>query len=385
MMKLKSILRRTTIYKLYRSFRSRPIINVNKKKSGKRALLSYSTALIKSLKKEIHPNHIEIALINKILDQMGYMVDVYNNTDGRRIDYSNYDLIIGEGLPISNYFIGRQFERCQVKTIYYATGSYPLFQNTATYRRIFDFYHRRGKYLPESGRAIDERWAVGASLSDYVILIGNETTKRTFEEYRPSENIFTLNPPVYEIPTIQTDCLKKPNKFLWFGSYGLLHKGLDIVLETFLARPDVELEVCGFLENESNLLDIYHEDLEKASNIHFHGFISIYSEEFNKLVSECSYVILLSGSEGVATGVASCMAAGGLIPVVNKNCGIDTALGIEIEGFSISDVDAAVNKAVSNPLSSIIAESERIRKYAQETFSQEVFENALRAFLCERI
>lgn len=48
--------------------------------------------------------------------------------------------------------------------------------------------------------------------------------------------------------------------FLWFGSAGAIHKGLDILLDTFKNVPKGELYIAGLCKDEVWLLDEYSEN-----------------------------------------------------------------------------------------------------------------------------
>ena len=52
------------------------------------------------------------------------------------------------------------------------------------------------------------------------------------------------------------------------------------------------------------------------------GFINLKSERFLNLMNEASFILFPSCSEGMASGVLTCMNHG-LIPIITKECGID--------------------------------------------------------------
>lgn len=273
----------------------------------------------------IHPNYIENYTLAEIFDKYGYAVDVYNNTFPGKINYKRYDLIVGEGLPISNYFCGNK--KKNIPIIYYATGSHPFFNNIRSYKSLFAFYKKHGKYLPLSSRLVNFDWGIGTSLSDYVILLGNNNTKKTFEDNCTSKKIYSLNPPCYVKNVISDFSRKDKNKFLWFGSYGLIHKDLDTIIEIFHEMKNFELHICGYLDLEIDFIATYKKILSSSPNIHLHGFVNINSVEFTEIMEECSFVILSSCSEGCTTAVVTSMGNGGLIPLISRECGLDIING----------------------------------------------------------
>lgn len=378
---LKSNIKRNKRYlKIYNAVFARPIKDINSRNLGKKALLSYSVYPFRKKNRSlIHPNYVESYKLNKILDELGYSVDIYNNIYEGTIDYSQYDLIIGEGVPISNFFLNRPNK--EVKTIYYSTGSHPIFQNTQSYERLIDFYHKSGKWVQGSARIVNDKWFLGSSLSDSYIVIGNQVTKDSFIRFTDSISINTINPPFYSRVADFDGSKKDKKKFLWFGSYGLLHKGLDVVIETFLQNEDLELHICGHTLEEPEFMAFYQERLQKADNIIIHGFISIDGEEFKELMETCSFVILTSVAEGLATAVVTAMGNGGLIPVVTKETGIDLNLGIEVNHNDMPSLNRALKISQKMNTGEILEKTIYNRKYISENFSEESFEDNLRKTL----
>lgn len=382
MINLRTFLKRNSSFvKLYNLFFAKPIRNVNNKNNtGKKALLSYSVyPFLKKSRKLIHPNFIESYKLNKILDELGFEVDIYNNIYNGKINYNNYDLIIGEGLPVSNYYSSAKNKK--VKTIYYATGSHPIFNNNQSYKRLINFYYKSGKWLKESSRLVNSQWFLGASLCDSYIIIGNAVTKNSFLEYTSSESVYTINPPFYQTVQMSSFIMKKKNRFLWFGSYGLLHKGLDVVIETFLERGELELHICGYLDGEPEFMKYYRERLSNVSNIFLHGFVSVESDLFKELMETCSFVILTSVSEGLATAVVTAMGNGGLIPIVTKETGVDVKLGVEVLNNDIKSLNDALNLSLEFSENQIVENSIFNLNYIQQNFNEQCFENRLKELM----
>lgn len=365
---------------LYNAIFARPIKNVNSRKYDKKTLLSYSVYPFRKKNRSIiHPNYSESYMLNQILDELGYQVDIYNNIYEGKIDYSQYNLIIGEGMPISNYFLNKPDK--DIQTIYYSTGSHPIFQNTQSYGRLMDFYHKSGKWIPGSSRIVDDRWFIGSSLSDSFIIIGNQITKDSFVRFTDRKSLYTINPPFYSRVENLDFSKKDKKKFLWFGSYGLLHKGLDVVIETFLENEELELHICGYTQGEPEFMEFYRERLQKADNIYDHGFVSIEGQVFKDLMEACSFVILTSVAEGLATAVVTAMGNGGLIPVITKETGIDVKLGLEVSHNDINSLTGALEKSQKMSNEEILEKTIANMKYAKENFSEQNFEENLRRIL----
>ena len=95
------------------------------------------------------------------------------------------------------------------------------------------------------------------------------------------------------------DCRKH---FLWLGSTGAVHKGLDLLLDVFSMQDDMVLHIGGLEKQDRKTLGI-----SKRKNIIEEGLIFIKSETFLKLVDKCSYIILPSCSEACSTSITTGM------------------------------------------------------------------------------
>ncbi len=317
-----------------------PIINYfNKKSSHKKALFSYSTYHFKKNNYRAHSNYQESIIIAQSLDILGYSVDIVNNNKETKLDLSQYDLIIGEGLPLYQSLL----QHTKAKRIYYATGSHPLQCTYASLQRLFEFKEKYGCVLTKSTRIQDIKWGIAASTSDHVICIGNENTKKTFQEFGV-KNISLIDP-TFHLSTKNfkrdLDNINKSRKTaLWFGSYGLLHKGLDLTLEAFKNKKDWTLHVCGYTEQEYELI----QQVGITDNIYIHGFLDLESESFNEITKNALFVILPSCSEGIATSVITAMGRTAMIPIVTKESGVDIdQFGFEIDQLTVPSILKSLN------------------------------------------
>lgn len=379
--KLKSI---SFIKNIYENVLYSPIINLYKDNYKKRCLLSYSVFPFKQKQKKfIHPNYIENYTLAEEIRKHGYTIDVYNNTYKKNINYSKYDLIIGEGLPISNYFLTRINKK--IDTIYYATGSHPFIQNFNSQKALLNFASKHDLYIKNSARLVPESWGISASLSQKYMILGNEITENTFKIFNSNSEKYLLNPPFYATNIITDFSKKSPKDFLWFGSYGLIHKDLNTVLDVFIKHPELNLHICGRIEEEKEFMSVYNESLISSSNIHLHGYVNVNSDYFKNLMETCSFTILSSCAEGCSTAIATVMGNGGLIPIVSKECGIDIKNGEYVISGDNESIEKAVLKASNYADSDILMYSEENIKFVNEEFSITTFkrnvEKILNSFL----
>ena len=300
--------------------------NIFKTSFQKSILISY-TVLPFFNKKETHTNNAESRVIARIFNALNYNVDVIHYTNQKKLDYSKYDLIFGFGESFENSFIDKD-----IKRIYYATGAHVCHQNYAEIKRIEEVNIKyNSTLLPK--RLVPWNWSKSTSLSDALVVIGNEWTKSTYTEYT-NRDVYSINATALinsGVESINRDIEKTKKSFLWFGSSGLVHKGLDLCLEFFRENKNLTLHVCGPMEDDFK--KVFHDYFEEE-NIIFHDFTDVKSKIFIDIVSQCSFSILPTCSEGQATSLLTTMGAG-LIPISTIYSGVD----VDKYGFLIKELD----------------------------------------------
>lgn len=365
---------------MYENVLNKRIINVYKTDCSKNCLLSYSTLPFRQRHKLLlHPNFTENYVIADALRKLGYNIDVYNNSYSGKIDYSKYDLLIGEGIPMSNFYV--KGKNAKTKVIYYATGAHPLVQNYRSMNSVLKFAQKTRKYLPESGRMVSDTWALSPSLADALMILGDETTKKSFDAINKEDKKYILNPPFYANNVIDDFSKKSKKDFLWFGSFGLVHKDLNTVLDVFLNNPDLTLHVCGRIFEEKDFMEIYDGKLKSAKNIMLHGYLSVNSNEFKGLMEKCAFTILSSCSEGCSTAVVTVMGNGGLIPIISRECGFTIKNGFYVETADYDDIEKKIRDAVEISDLKIIDYSKENIDYVNKEFSVEKYRENVNTIL----
>lgn len=300
----------------------------------KKALLYYKTDVFFETSladRYVHTNNWEIICIAQVLNQLGFSVDIVDRTvtpeELDTLPYTSYDLFLGIGAGNS----GRYFARIAAKLpqalkIFYAAGPDPDQSNAW----IREQYAQFSKRHPEADHITPRRTidlvdiTESMRVTDAIFCIGNAYTSGTYKKYgKPIQLIRPSSSPLLSLST-EDLASRNPQHFLYFGGSGHIVKGLDLVVETFQALPDHHLFICG--PEEPEFEQVYHLRSDPPKNIHWIGFVDVAGEQFRKITSDCSYIILPSCSEGIATSVTTCLRRG-LIPLVTKETGIDT------EGF----------------------------------------------------
>lgn len=282
---------------------NRPIVNLYGTNHNKTALLSY---IVHPFRKDSfqHTNYFEAQSWAKVLSELGYNIDVLNFDSAKQIEFSKYDLICGFGDVFQRYFEAGIAKKLQ--TIYYGTGMHVCYQNHASLYRIRDVYNKKGIWLGKSARFVEKTWTHQTTLVDGIIALGNSVCAESYRKYFDG-HVFSVPAPFYA--TKDANEIIKQRKqtadkhFLWFGSSGLIHKGLDLLLDFFASRPELTLHVCGSVENEPDFVSTYNEELFNTTNIKAHGFVDINSEGFSEILKSCDFVIFPSCSEGGAPSV----------------------------------------------------------------------------------
>ena len=343
----------------------------------KRALVSYLAqpfyAPPDALGRASHSNALQAVAMAQALNRLGYSVDVVDWKDRAFTPARRYDLFLGMQ---DNFYRLSSLLPKETLRVYYATGAHWAFQETAEDARVAALRARRGVHLPLPRRLPANTWIEQA---DAVIVIGNGFTASTYHAHHPlvlpiDNTILPMAP-----PDEGKDLAEARRHFLLFAGTGLLHKGLDLLLEAFAGLPDLHLWVCGALHTaeERAFIGAYPRELFELPNVHPIGWVDPHAERFRRLTSRCAFTVLASCSEGMAGGVLACMGQG-LIPIVTRESGIDTdGIGLLLEGADVQGIRETLRQAANLPLPEIAERAEGTlavahSRYAPETYAQNI-------------
>ena len=343
--------------------------NINKQSANlPKVLISYTVIPFFSIKKS-HTNQQESQIIVNLFDKRKYQVDVIHYTNPRKINYKNYDVIFGFGEPFENSFHDL---RCKAKRIYYATGAHVFHQNPAEVARVIEFNTKYGANLLPQRLAL-WCWSLSSSFSDFLIVIGNEWTASTYTKFT-NKPVLPLNATALinkNTKNIQRDLPSAMKNFLWFGSSGMIHKGLDLCLEYFAQHPEYNLHICG--QHETDFFQTMQKLINKP-NIINHGFVDVNSEKFIDITSRCIFAILPSCSEGQATALLTAMGAG-LIPIASSYTGVNIEkLGYLIDRLDVDKIDEIIKSTQAQSIEEIQKKSSAVVDYIQNNHLSDHFE-----------
>ncbi|MFO0752917.1 MAG: glycosyltransferase [Thermodesulfovibrionales bacterium] len=254
--------------------------------------------------------------------RLGYAVDAIDYRNRTYAPDRDYSFFVSARTNFAR--IARLLNRDCIKVANLDTAHW-LFNNGASYRRALSLQQRRGVTLG-GVRIVEPNLAI--EHADYATVLGNEFTLGTYAYAR--KPLFRTHVPacmVYPWPEGK-DFASCGRSFLWLGSGGLVHKGLDLVLDVFAGMPDFTLYVCGPVGKERDFEKEYARELYATPNIHTVGWVSIDSPAFREITEKCAGILYPSCSEGQAGSVVTCMHEG-LIPLVSYESGVD------VEDFGI--------------------------------------------------
>lgn len=325
-----------------------------------RALLAYRLhAFLSDGDSELfsaHTMYTESLLIAEVLLRLGYEVDVIDFENQVFVPSERYDVLISTRKHFQRY---AEMVNGDCVKIAHLDTSHWMHNNAAALGRCCGVQRKRGASL-RSYRLVEENTAI--ENADYGILLGNHVSAETYAFSR--KQIFTVPVPVarlYPEPKKDYEAVRKT--FLWLGSLGFVHKGLDLVLEAFAEMPEYRLVVCGPVNEDREFEQAYYKELYERSNIFTHGWIDVASEEFMSIANASLALIYPSCAEGQSGGAATCMHAG-VIPILSRQTGLDLTpgCGLLLNELSVAEVQAQV-KAISE------LSGERLREMALNAWS----------------
>lgn len=313
-----------------------------------------------------HNHFLEAKLIASCLLERGYTVDFINYENGGFVPRKTYDLFISARKHMER--VAARLNPDCIKIVHLDTSHW-LQNNHAALDRLHDVRNRRGVAL-QSYKAIEHNRGIEAA--DFATLLGNQCTYRSYA---------FAGKPVFQVPNPGTSvygwdgtkdfetCRKS---FIWLGSAGLVHKGLDVVLEAFARMPELHLTVCGPIEKDRHFADAFRAELYQTPNIHTHGWIDVTGPEFAALVNRTIGHVYPTCAEGAAGAVINSMHAG-LIPVTTAQSGvdIDASFGRLLPDLSVEAVVEAVRAIAALPPQRLAAMARASQDEAQRVYSQE--------------
>jgi len=309
--------------------------NLFKTSFSKNALLSYIVEPFKASIRNYHSNHAECYLMADILKELEYNVDVINWDNNTYWPDKTYDLVLDNHNNLKR--LAPLLPAHTIK-IFHATNTYWLYQNSVEYQGCLNFFKKKGALIAPT-RLRPEGDSI--AFADKVSMFGNEFTAATYGVFEKKIVQLPMSVTI-DVPIGYTkDFGAAKTRFLWLNSHGAILKGLDVVIQVFAGRPDLDLFICCDLNRDQPFFKAVEPLLAQAPNIHVEGWVDTNSDHFKKLVAQCCWVISTSRSEGGGGSILNCMSQG-LIPVISKSCSITLPEGIGYYIDNSGDTDAII-------------------------------------------
>lgn len=329
-----------------------------------------------------HTNFWESRAIADIFQKLGYQVEAINWSDREFIPIGKYDVVfdIFANLGRLSSLLGRD----TVKFLH-CTGSDPYYQNAAEIKRVEEVNRRRnGNYVPKRVLAEPEWTYISLEAADACSLIGNEHTRSTYpEKYRKKMELVTVSASEIDDRGKKIrDHVPSKREFLWFFGNGVVHKGLDLLLEIFAAHPNLHLHIVGDVTAEEDFCEIYKKELTDTDNIHLHGYLFPTSVEFQSLLQDVFCFVAPSCSESISTAAVTCLQLG-LYPILSRDTGVSlpTGCGLYIEKLTTDYIEKLVLAVMEMKDDEIIYQTRQTQEDALKRFSRKAFKDRMEKFI----
>ena len=347
-----------------------------------RVLLSYIVdAVLVRTERDLphsHPHFWETWAMAQAFREEGYAVDVIHWTRRGPLPRTDYDIYVDVRRNFDRY--AADLPPSCLKIAHMDTAHHRV-HNGNQQRRLDDLRQRRGIALAPFKQIEENRAAENA---DLITVLGNEFTIESFAfAGKPIRRIRLSNAFEYPFPDGR-DLAAARRRFLWLGSEGFVHKGLDLVLDAFAGLPDLHLTVCGPVEREPAFRKAFADLLYRTPNIRTEGWVDVAGPRFRELARQSLALVYPSCSEGGGGCVLTAMHAG-LIPVVTREASVDIApdRGVTLPDASVESIRTAVRTLSAAPPADLEAMARAAWTWAREFHTRERFFREYRAFVRE--
>ncbi|TRZ52990.1 glycosyltransferase family 1 protein [bacterium] len=354
------------------------VIHLRTKKPAKgNVLLSYITYAFLRPKNtpESHTNYWECREIARTFLELGYNVDVIDWKNSSFIPRKKYAYFLDIYANMGR--LSPLMSKDCIK-IFHATGSHWLFQNHAEYERLIALQRRRGvSLLPRRNTPP----SLAIENADTTLLLGNGTTESTYQYADKKITRIPLSTTHFFPYPDKKDINEAKKKFVWFGGGGMVHKGLDLVLEAFAEMPEYQLSICGNVKEEKDFEKAYWKELYKTPNIKTFGKVDPGGKIFHEIIESSVALVYPSCSEGQSGAVIACMHAG-MIPAISRQSGVDVNdFGIVFQENTVEEIKKTVRTIASMTNKEIETRSKKAWEYARTHHTRERFTVAFQEFI----
>jgi len=320
-----------------------------------------------------HPQFFKTIVMAQTFLDLGYHVDVIHCENHKFVSWKPYDVVVDTRFNLQR--LHKYFPAECIK-IFHCDTAHVVFQNAAEMNRMLDLQKRKGVTVPANRL---ETPHMGVEYANYLTTCGNEFTMKTYAY--ADKPIFRLPIPAQKMWPWSHDKdfdVCRP-RFLWFGSRGMIHKGLDLVLEAFVEMPEFQLAIVGPVQDEPEFVDLYRKELFHTTNITLVGWLDNTGPEFKALLDQSVAHVFPSCSEAGAACVLESM-AGGVIPLVTYEASVDVEdFGVLLGGASVEQIKEGVRAIASMSTAELQQRAKRAWEYVHTNNTPENFIKVYRA------
>lgn len=298
----------------------------------------------------------------KTLNKLGYLVTIVNR-DAKIKLKGKFDLYYGLAIGGSGRYFEYYYQIAKNAPIKIALS--PGASQNITIKnyqdRVKSFEERNNFIISESIlRFGNVSFNNLMNETDAIFYHGHDFTLSSYLQVNTKK--YKIPSPIKDniIPTfeeIQNDH-SRTKKFFFYSGSGLLHKGLDLIIEAFADLHDFELYIA-VLTPEPWFLKYYRDILSKSPNINWLGSMKSDSKIMREITMKCGFVISASCSDADPVSVIECMRYG-MIPVVTRETDISIRNKLEIKNPTVQSVKQSIilsSKLKSNEVKKLSIES----------------------------
>lgn len=347
----------------------------------KRVLMCHLPEAFVSALPKYHTNFTECYTVARCFDRMGYSVDCASRAM-RGLDYNGYDVIFGIN---GDAFIGSFTDTAEKEPlrIFYTVGAQLFYSFETTVHNMKHFRARHGRWMLSSYRYLAGNASnyYGYHLADNVICLGNNFVKDKYvKEYGSEDKFYSLGAFFFpcDIKDSKGDFAGVRRNILWFGSSGMLHKGLDIAIDFVAGHPQFTLHICGGNSAEKDFWKFYKPIIDSHDNIIYHGFVDIESTKYAEIVNNCGILLNPSINEAGAASVLNVLGNTPMLPVYSRATGLDLAhVGVEVPEVTYEAFCEALLAVDTMPLGELAHRAREAHCIVKENYTLELYEKRM--------
>lgn len=354
------------------------VININRDLTNvkqKRVLIVYLSIQMKNIYEERHANYYHLNQMIHYFIAHNWCVDtcMCNDDDAiTRLSNNEYDIVLGLGSAWRKAI--KTFPKAQ--SILFLTENIPEVVKEKYHNRV-EFFKQRHPGLDSNKAEPRMGYFNQQDIYDanHIIFMSSPYNGEYFKNKNISYRYVVSNAirnhrfNYCKDEALHTMHMKKYN-FVFFGCNGIIHKGVDILCDVFSQLPDCTLSLYGINEKELPLLRMIC-----PKNVKICKSVNVQSDDFlTDVIAKNAFIILPSCSEGMSTGVVTCMLHG-LIPIVTRESGLLDCEHVNfLQETSVEYIRKVIQNIISTEDEQLVLQSEKIIQHASLTYSLEAFE-----------